>query len=129
MIAKHLTIYPSGEMKWVALHRKRIFDDVCCGQYSYDLDDIYKVIGCDCVETVSLRIENIVILIDESGKVKSPPQVHNQLVSKLYGGYLWGDYIAGPAIFFRSVGSWLEPLLPSDEDFFSLLLGVELPNK
>lgn len=129
MNVKHLVIYPSGELKWVGLELNRRYDDIYEGDWAYDLDQIHAVIGCDCFEQVSLRIPGIVILIDESGKIKTPPQQHNVLVSQLYGGYEFGDDIVGPAIFFRQQGPNIVPLLPSDESLLSLFLGVKLPEK
>ena len=129
MKVKNLVIYPSGTLEWVELDYDRRYDDIYEGEYAYDLDQFYKVIGCDCVEQVSLRIPDVVILIDESGKIKVPAQKHNELVSRLYGGYAFGDDIVGPAIFFRQVGPNLCPLLPVDEARLSLCLGVELPKK
>ena len=127
MKVDHLVIYPSGELKWVSLDFNRRYDDLYCGEYAYNLDQIYKVIDCDCVEQVSTRIESLVMLIDESGKCKSPPQQHNELASRLYGGYRFGDFIAGPAIFFCQEGPNLRPVFPSTLSLLSLLLGVPLP--
>ena len=128
-VDKHLVIYPSGEMKWVELHRARKFDDIYCGDYAYDLNEIYRVIGADFFEQVSLQLPGIVILIDECGKVKTPPQEHNELASRLYGGYPFGDDIVGPAIFFKQIGPNIYPLEPVDEARLSLFLGVKLPDK
>lgn len=129
MKVKHLVIYPSGELKWVELDLQRRYDDIYEGDWAYDLDQIYEIIGCDCVEQVSLRIPGVVILIDESGKIKHPPQQHNELVSRLYGGYAFGDHIVGPALFFSQEDSNIRPLLPADESLLSLFLGVELPEQ
>ena len=129
MKVKNLVIYPSGKLEWVELEYNRNFDDIYNGAYAYELDELYRIIGCDWVEQVSLRIPGIVILIDESGKIKTPAQKHNELVSRLYGGYAFGDDIVGPAIFFRQEGPNLCPLHPSDEAKLSLFLGVPLPGK
>ena len=56
-----------------------------------------------------------------------PAQEHNELVSRLYGGYAFGDDIVGPAIFFRQEGPNLCPLQPVDVAKLSLCLGVPLP--
>ena len=129
LVDKHLLIHPSGEMEWVELHRVRRFDDIYCGDYAYDLNEIYRAINAEFFEQVSLRIPGIVILIDEVGKVTYPPKGHNELVSRLYGGYEFGDDIVGSALFFRQYGPNIVPLLPSDEARLSLFLGVELPEK
>ena len=129
MKVKNLVIYPSGKMEWVELDYNRRYDDIYCGDYAYDLKQIHRIIGCDMIEQVSLCLPNIVIFIDEIGKVKFPAQQHNELVSRLYGGYAFGDNIVGPAVFFRQVGPNVCPLLPADEARLSLFLGVELPDK
>lgn len=129
MKVKHLVIYPSGDLKWVELDLNRRYDDIYEGDWAYDLDQIYSIIGCDCVEQVSLQIPGIVILIDESGKIKNSPQQHNELASRLYGGYAFGDDIVGPALFFRQEGPNIHPLLLPDEERLSLFLGVKLPDK
>lgn len=129
MKVKNLVIYPSGKLEWVLLDHNRRYDDIYEGEYAYDLHQIYPIIGCDCVEQVSLCIPGVVILIDESGRIKYPPQHHNELVSRLYGGYAFGHDIVGPAIFFRQEGPNLCPLLPADEAKLSLFLGVQLPEK
>ena len=126
---KHLLIYPSGKMEWVELHRERRYDDIYLGDYAYDLNEIYRVLGIDFFEQVSLRLSGIVILIDEVGKVKTPPQPHNELASRLYGGYEFGDDIVGPALFFKQIGPNIYPLDAADEARLSLFLGVKLPEK
>lgn len=128
-VDKHLVIYPSGEMKWIDLHRVRKYDDIYCGNYAYDLNEICQIIGADFFEQVSLQLPGIVILIDECGKIKFPPQEHNELASRLYGGYQFGDDIVGPAIFFKMIGPNIYPLAPVDEARLSLFLGVKLPDK
>ena len=126
---KHLLIHPSGKMEWVELHRMRQFDDIYCGDYAYDLREIYRALGVDFFEQVSLVLPGIVILIDEIGKLRNPPQPHNELASRLYGGYQFGDDIVGPALFFRKIGPDIAPLEPADEARLSLFLGVSLPEK
>lgn len=122
---KYLVIYPSGELRWVELSSGR-----------RRLDQMYKVIGCDCIEVVRTLIPGICIVIDESGKVKTMPQPHNELASRLYYGYKVGvDDIAGPAIVFalRSIEPCGElDLFPLDDVELvklSLYLGVKLPDK
>lgn len=128
-VDKHLVIYPSGDMKWIELHRARKYDDIYCGDYAYDLNEIHRILGADFFEQVSLQLHGIVILIDECGKIKTPPQEHNELASRLYGGYQFGDDIVGPAIFFKRIGPNIYPLEPFDETRLSLFLGVKLPEK
>lgn len=126
---KHLLIHPSGKMEWVELHRERRYDDIYCGDYAYDLLEIYRVLGVEFFEQVSLKLPGIVILIDEVGKIRTPPQPHNELASRLYGGYEFGDDIVGPALFFKQVGPDIAPLDRADEARLSLFLGVKLPEK
>ena len=129
MKAKHLLIHPSGEMEWVELDRERRYDDIYEGEYAYDLNQIDGLIGTDLFENVYSIIPGVVFLIDESGKLKSPPKQHNELASRLYGGYRFGDNIVGNALFFRLEGSSLAPLTLADEARISLVLGVVLPDK
>lgn len=70
---KHLLIHPSGKMEWVELHRVRRYDDIYCGNYAYDLNEIHRVLGIDFFEQVSLILPGLVILIDEIGKLRNPP--------------------------------------------------------
>lgn len=126
---KHLLIHPSGKMEWIELHRVRRYDDIYFGDYAYDLNEIYRAIDAKFFELVSLRIPGIVILIDEVGKVIDPPKAHNEFVSRLYGGYEFGDDIVGSALFFKQIGPNIYPLEPVDEARLSLFLGVALPDK
>ena len=126
---KHLLIHPSGKMEWVELHRERRYDDLDCGDYAYDLNEIYRAINAEFFEQVSLCIPGIVILIDEVGKVIDPPKEHNELASRLYGGYEFGDDIVGPALFFKQIGPNIYPLDRADEARLELFLGVRLPEK
>lgn len=133
MIEKYLRIDPSGEITWIQID---------CVHYSWCdadglcLDQVHAAIGCDCMEQVRTVIPGIVLLIDESGKIKDPPQRHNEVASRLYYGFLIGkDDIVGPAIV-----AALRPTEPfGDRDLFplnqvelailSLCLGVELPDQ
>ena len=106
---KHLLLHPSGKMEWVELHRVRRYDDIYLGDYAYDLHGIYRALGVDFFEQVSLVLPGIVILIDDIGKLRNPPQPHNELASRLYGGYQFGDDIVGPALFFKQIGPNIYP--------------------
>lgn len=129
MIDKHLLLHPSGKMEWVELHRERRHDDIYCGDYAYDLNEICRAINAEFFEQVSLRIPGIVILIDEVGKVIDPPKAHNELASRLYGGYKFGDDIVGSVLFFKQIGPNIYPLNRMDEARLELVLGVRLPEK
>lgn len=122
---KYLVIFPSGELRWVELSSGR-----------RRLDQMDEIIGCDCVEQVRTVIPGICIVIDESGKIKSPPQPHNELASRLYYGYHVGaDNIVGPAVVcaLRPTGPYQEldwfPLDPAELARLSLYLGVKIPDK
>lgn len=132
MAERYLRIDPSGELSWVLIDRVPYkFDPSIEG---LSLDQIYAAIGCSCMEQVRTIIPGIVILIDESGKLKSPPQPHNELASRLYAGWHYGlDDIVGPALVCA-----MRPTPPIGEhDLFplqhrellqlSLVLGVHLP--
>lgn len=90
---------------------------------------IHRYIDCDLFEIVPLPISNLILIVDECGKLKSHDV--NQLASKLYPGTPYGDYIAGDVIIGR-IGlvqtdvidgeSFFEhdilPLRPHEEDVF-----------
>ena len=132
MSEKYLRIDPSGAISWINIDR---------GPYEFDpsieglnIDQIYAAIGCSCFEQVRTVIPGIVLLVDESGKMKTPPQRHNELASRFYLGYLRGlDNIAGPAIVAAMrptppIGEYhLFPLLPSELLKVELILGKKVP--
>lgn len=133
MIESHLMIYPSGELCWVNIERKPY--EWIDGE-GLDQDCLHQLIGCDCLEQVRTVLPNIVLVIDESGKIKSPPQAHNEFASRLYYGYQIGmDNIVGPALVcslrrtkLYDELDWFE-LSPADLVCLSSFLGVELPEK
>lgn len=129
MKVKHLLIHPSGDLEWVELDRQRKYNDIYEGEYAYNLHQIDDLLGSDLFENVYSVIPGVVFLVDESGKLKNPPKQHNELASRLYGGYRFGDNIVGSALFFRIEGSNLAPLTLADEARISLCLGVLLPDK
>lgn len=129
----YLKIDPDGTLSWIPLCRKRLFDSVFNGAEGLDVSDLYPVIGCSCVEQVHTRIRGVVILVDESGKIKDPPQPVNPLASKLYAGAPYGDMIHGPAVVFSlrptpPIGEHdLFPLHKSELNLLSVCLGVPIP--
>ena len=133
MTESHLMIYPSGELRWVQIERKPYkFID---GE-GLDQDRIHQLIGCDCLEQVRTVLANIVLVVDESGRIKDPPQQHNMFASRLYYGYLAGmDDIVGPALVcsLRPTESYGEmdwgPLSKSDLLRLSLALGLNIPDQ
>lgn len=75
------------------------------------LDDCYRHIGCSCIEIVNTLIPDLVLIIDESGKLCDRPIV-NPLASMLYGNPY--DDIVGVAIVARRSGADLVPLTYDD---------------
>lgn len=134
MTEKYLRIDPSGEISWISIDRVPYdFDPSILGPSA---KQIHTAIGCSCFEMVRTVLPGLVILVDESGKLKSPPQRHNHLASQLYAGWLLGlDDICGPAIVFalRPTELYGEldlfPLSPAELAKLSLCLGVQLPEE
>lgn len=60
---------------------------------------IHRYIECGLYEVVSVPIGDLILIVDECGKLK--PHDINQLASKLYLGTPYGDYIAGDVIIGR----------------------------
>lgn len=135
MIEHYLCVFPSGELRWIPLERCVRYDDFYDGELSLLLSDLYPVIGCNCVEQVSSIISGVVFVVDESGRIKDPPQPLNPLASRFYAGTAYGDPIVGPAVFFfmRPSGPLQEldlfPLDPVQEHFVEAVLGKRLPPK
>lgn len=132
MTESYLRIDPSGEISWIQLDR--VPHEYVDGD-GPDLDQIHAAIGCDCIEQVRTVFERIVLLVDESGRVKCPPQRHNEIASRLYYGFFIGkDDIVGPAIVaaIRPTGRLCEydlfPLNKAELAILSLYLGVEFPD-
>lgn len=131
MTERYLRIDPSGEISWISIDRVPY---KWVDAEGLNIDQIYAAIGCDCFEQVHTIIPGIVLLIDESGKMKTPPQDHNELASRFYMGYLHGlDNIVGPAIVAAMrptppIGEHdLFPLLPSELLKVELILGKRVP--
>ena len=131
MADKYLRIDPSGVISWIQIDRV---------PYSWtdgdgsSLDQMYAAIGCSCIEQVRTVLPGIVLVVDESGRVKVPPQRHNEIASRLYAGWLCGcDDIVGPALVcaLRPTEPYGEldlfPLNPVELAKLSLCLGVQLP--
>lgn len=82
----YLVIYPDGSLKWCLADP----DNLCPA--------FHRAIGCDWLENVYTVLRDIVIIVDEVGKVKQDPQPLNPIASRLYAGSLYGDFIHGPAV-------------------------------
>lgn len=133
MMEKYLKIDPSGDFSWVDIDRVPYS---WCDAEGMDLQQICQHIGCSCFEQVRTVLPGIVLLVDESGRIKNPPQRHNEIASRLYYGWLIGnDDIVGPALVCslrptEPIGELdLFPLTPAEESLLSLSLGVVLPDK
>lgn len=84
---KYMVIYPDGHTDWMETEHDQL------------VQTCYKVIGCNCVENVRTIITDVCLIVDESGKIKDPPQLHNGKASVFYAGWYAGaDDIAGPAV-------------------------------
>lgn len=114
-----LVIETDGSLRWIQTNPFRL------------CEDFYNAIGCDWLENVYTVLDDIVLIVDEVGKVKSVPQDFNPLASRLYGGFLYGDYIAGPAVvaaihLVDGESDWV-PLNTSELVRLSVFLGIEIP--
>ena len=136
MLEKYLCIEPSGEVRWIELERKPRFNGVYNGEEALSLKDLYPIIGCSCCELVRTCLRDIVIMVDECGRIKTPPKPHNEIASQLYlGWHFGGDDICGTAVVFalRFTPPYGEqdifPLTPDQEVQVAQILGVPLPDK
>lgn len=123
MTEQYLVIEPSGEVRWEEIRREAL------------LDRLHEIIDCDCVEQVRTIIPDLVLIVDESGRVKTPPKEHNELCSWLYMGWIVGvDDIVGTAVLatLKPVGPYHELdwfTITDRQKAFLLSLGFEIPDK
>lgn len=117
-LEKYLVLYPDGDMRWIHCQR----EDMCkCFRES---------IGCDTLENVTLPY-GFCCVVDESGKMKDPPQPFNELASRFYPGTPYGDPLVGPVVFCR-IGlidgehDWV-PLTAMDLAIIELITGKQVP--
>lgn len=91
MKQKYLFIPADAEApcRWVEIE-----SDSCSGFN----DDVHRLIDCDCYEQVYIKNDDIVFLVDESGKIKNPPKPINVRASEFYPGTMYGDPIVGDVI-------------------------------
>ncbi len=90
-MAKYLFIPVVGEVKALEL------------QEPININEVYQIIGCDCFETVRVICSDIVMMLDESGKIKTPAKLVNPRASMLYSGIGYGDYIVGDVLIGKEV--------------------------
>lgn len=84
---KYFVIHPDHSTEWIVTDREHL------------LDTFHKVLDCDMIEIVRSIIPDICLIVDESGKMKTPPKAHNDLASSFYLGWLNGrDNIVGSVV-------------------------------
>lgn len=119
---RYLVVYPSGKVEFQEIQRENM------------LDRLHEIIGCSCVEQVRTVVPGLVMIVDESGRIKEPPQEHNEFASRFYYGFLCGaDDIVGPAVFANLVPAppyneldWA-PLWRSQIRIVFAVLGMPIP--
>lgn len=75
----------------------------------------YNALGCRSIETTSTVLRDIVLVIDEEGKLFDGWENRINKVASLFHGSVW-DFIAGDAILARVSGCDLVPLTFDDLD-------------
>ncbi len=90
-MAKYLFIPVVGEIKVLELPEP------------ININDIYEIIGCDCFETVRIISQDIIMMVDESGKIKTPAKSVNPRASMFYPGLRYGVYIAGDVLIGKEI--------------------------
>ena len=78
-----------------------------------------RAIGCDWIELVDLtpfRKLNMIMMIDEEGKLKDGEKYVNCVASYMYGSQAHGDPIIGNAILIKSDGEDLTMLTKAEAD-------------
>lgn len=84
---KYMVIDPDGSTRWIELERYEM------------LDKFHEALGTDSLENVRTAVRDVCLIVDEIGKLRIPPRIHNNVASWLYPGWIMGlDDIAGPAI-------------------------------
>lgn len=110
---KYLCLRANGAADWVTIRDDKF------------VDDVHKILGIDCFEIVNTFIQDLVMIVDESGKLKERWWERiNYAASHLYPGSQYGDPIAGDVILAYRVNEDLIPV-PCDiiswiDDVFSL---------
>lgn len=97
-------IYPPFELIELPDSNSRDFLQAC-----------YRAIDCDCIEVVQTVIRGLIMIVDESGKLKDGWQAkHNIVATTLYGRYGLVDPIVGDVILARVQNDEIVPLTSSD---------------
>ena len=87
-----------------------------CESDTDTFDAARKALGCDWIEILepeALAQENLVLLIDEEGKLKGNGFV-NCVASHLYGSEQHGDVIVGSAVIVKASGESLDLLTDNE---------------
>ena len=84
---KYMVIDPDGSTRWIEIERSNM------------LQEFYQAIGTNFLENVCTIFPDVCLIVDELGKIKNPPQPHNDVASDFYRGWIMADDdIVGPAI-------------------------------
>ena len=78
-----------------------------------------RAIGCDWIELVNLtnfRKANLLMMIDEEGKIKDGEKYVNCVASYMYGTQAHGDPIIGNAVLIQSAGEDLVMMTKADAE-------------
>lgn len=98
---KYLLIPVTGKKVWVDLDEDKL------------LEGFRQILDCDLIETVAVS-SRFGLIVDEEGKLKSPPKAYNAEASLLLGDFS-ADFIAGDAILFAYGTRDGEPDITSPE--------------
>lgn len=105
---KYLCLRADGTSEWVTLR-----------DFTSDfVDDVHKILGIDCFEIAHTCVKDVVLILDESGKLKDRWWERiNYAASHLYPGSQLGDPIVGDVILAYQVGEDLVPVPRDVIDF------------
>lgn len=93
---------------------KPVFEDIDLPEHSGAfLDACYNALGCCSIEIVGTVIRDLVLVIDEEGKLWDGWQQRINTVASILYGSVW-DPIVGDAILARVDGENLVPLTKHD---------------
>lgn len=117
-------------MPWVQIHH----DDALPPLEIIDLPEestawlhaVYRAIDCECIEVASTLIPDLVLVLDESGKLWDGWEGRiNKIASILYGSPI--DPIVGDVILCRRSGADLVPITDQDLDRLCRCLRLDPP--
>lgn len=90
------------------------------------LSAVYDTIGCHCIEVASTLFPALVLILDESGKLRDGWERRiNKIASILYGSPF--DPIVGDVILCRRSGEDLTPITDQDLDRICCCLHLDPP--